>query len=121
MEPRFLPGRQADDAFLSRELPVARTACLIIVLLGLACRSGVRKDSAADTRGVRAVNEAYRVAWLAGDSAAVLRLLAPDAVLLPHLGDPPVVGLAAIRDFWWSPDAPPPPSPPWTSPPTAWK
>jgi uncharacterized protein (TIGR02246 family) len=53
------------------------------------------------------VNEAYRAAWLAGDSAAVLRLFAPDAVLLPHHGDPPVVGLSAIGAFWWPPEAPP--------------
>jgi uncharacterized protein (TIGR02246 family) len=87
---------------------VPRTACLITVLLSLACRSGVsRKDSAPDVGSLRAVNEAYRVAWLAGDSAAVLRLFAPDAVLLPHHGDPPVVGLLAIRAFWWPPDAPP--------------
>ena len=58
-------------------------------------------------RSLRAVNEAYRVAWLAGDSAAVLRLFAPDAVLLPHHGDPPVVGLPAIRAFWWPPDGSP--------------
>jgi uncharacterized protein (TIGR02246 family) len=97
-----------DDTFLGWGLPVARTACVIIVLLGLACGSGVaRKDTAGETRGLRAVNEAYRVAWLAGDSAAVIRLFAPDAVLLPHHGDPPVVGLAAIRDFWWPPGAPP--------------
>jgi uncharacterized protein (TIGR02246 family) len=78
------------------------------LILSLACRSGVsRKDSADDVRSLRAVNEAYRVAWLAGGSAAVLRLFAPDAVLLPHHGDPPVVGLPAIREFWWPPDAPP--------------
>jgi uncharacterized protein (TIGR02246 family) len=87
---------------------VPRTACLITVLLSLACRSGVsRKDNAADARSLRAVNEAYRLAWLAGDSAGVLRLFAPDAVLLPHHGDPPVVGLPAIRGFWWPPDATP--------------
>jgi uncharacterized protein (TIGR02246 family) len=80
----------------------------MIALLGLACRSGVdRKNSAAEVRSLRAVNEAYRAAWLAGDSAAILRLFAPDAVLLPHHGDPPVVGLPAIRTFWWPPDAPP--------------
>lgn len=87
---------------------VPRTACLVTLLLTLACGSGVsRRDSAADVPSLRAINESYRAAWLAGDSAAVLRLFAPDAVLLPHHGDPPVVGLPAIRDFWWPPDAPP--------------
>lgn len=56
---------------------------------------------------LRAVNNAYRTAWLAGDSAAVLRLFAADAVLLPHHGDPPVVGLDAIRRFWWPAGSPP--------------
>jgi uncharacterized protein (TIGR02246 family) len=50
---------------------------------------------------LKAVNNAYQAAWLAGDSAAVLRLFAREAVLLPHHGDPPIVGLDAIRAFWW--------------------
>jgi uncharacterized protein (TIGR02246 family) len=87
---------------------VPRSACLFIVALMIACRSGVaREDSANDVRSLRAVNEAYRAAWLAGDSAAVLRLFATDAVLLPHHGDPPLVGLPAIRAFWWPPETPP--------------
>jgi uncharacterized protein (TIGR02246 family) len=53
------------------------------------------------------VNRAYQAAWLAGDSAAVLRLFATEAVLLPHHGDPPVVGLDAIRAFWWPPNTAP--------------
>jgi uncharacterized protein (TIGR02246 family) len=87
---------------------VPRPASLLVVALSIACRSGVaREDSAGDVRSLRAVNEAYRAAWLAGDSAAVLSLFAPDAVLLPHHGDPPVAGLHAIRVFWWPPEAPP--------------
>jgi uncharacterized protein (TIGR02246 family) len=79
-----------------------------MVAMSISCRSGVaRVDDAADAGSLRAVNQAYKAAWLAGDSAAVLRLLAPDAVLLPHHGEPPVVGLAAIRAFWWPPGAPP--------------
>jgi uncharacterized protein (TIGR02246 family) len=63
--------------------------------------------SPTDLDELRAVNEAYRTAWLAGDSAGVLRLFAPDAVLLPHHGDPPVVGLEDIRQFWWPAGSPP--------------
>ena len=85
-----------------------RSARLFIVALSIACRaSAARDDGASAVHSLRAVNEAYRAAWLAGDSAAVLRLFAPDAVLLPHHGDPPVVGLPAIRAFWWPPNAPP--------------
>jgi uncharacterized protein (TIGR02246 family) len=76
-------------------------ACMFMIAVSIACRSG------ADGRSLRAVNDAYRAAWLAGDSAAVLRLFAANAVLLPHHGDPPVVGLQAIRAFWWPPEAPP--------------
>ena len=75
-------------------------ACMFMIAVSIACRSG------ADGRSLRAVNDAYRDAWLAGDSAAVLRLFAANAVLLPHHGDPPVVGLQAIRAFWWPPEAP---------------
>jgi len=53
-------------------------ACLLIFLAG--CRG-------PDSAGLQAVNDAYRAAWLARDSAAVLRLFAADAVLLPHHGD----------------------------------
>ena len=80
---------------------------LMLVLLLAGCRPADGGPSAdADLRTLGAVNDAYRAAWLAGDSAAVLRLFAADAVLLPHHGDPPVVGLDAIRKFWWPPDAP---------------
>ncbi|HYC31869.1 MAG TPA: nuclear transport factor 2 family protein [Gemmatimonadales bacterium] len=56
---------------------------------------------------LRAVVRDYRDGWLRGDSAAVLELFAPDAVLLPHHGDPPVAGIDAIRRFWWPASAPP--------------
>jgi uncharacterized protein (TIGR02246 family) len=66
-----------------------------------------KADPERDLAGLRAVNDAYRAAWLAGDSAALLDLFAADAVLLPHHGDTPVVGLEAIRSFWWPPGAQP--------------
>ena len=74
----------------------------ILLAIGLASCS-----PPADLDELRAVNDAYRTAWLAGDSAGVLRLFAPDAVLLPHHGDPPVVGLEDIRRFWWPAGSPP--------------
>jgi uncharacterized protein (TIGR02246 family) len=49
----------------------------------------------------------YRDAWMAADARAVLAVFTPDAVLLPHHGDDPVVGRAAIERFWWPPDSPP--------------
>jgi uncharacterized protein (TIGR02246 family) len=77
-----------------------------LLTLTLACQPGPnRAEPEADLARLRAVNDAYRAGWLAGDSAAVMRLFAQGAVLLPHHGDPPVVGLEAIRAFWWPPDA----------------
>lgn len=79
--------------------------CALLAALNVACApSPGREKNAGDLSRLRAVNDAYRAAWLAGDSAAVLRLFAPGAVLLPHHGDPPVVGLDAIRAFWWPAD-----------------
>ena len=79
-----------------------------MVAASIACRAGSPPlDTSADLRGLEAVNDAYRAAWLAGDSAAVLRLFTPEAVLLPHHGDPAVVGQEAIRAFWWPPASPP--------------
>ena len=62
--------------------------------------------SAKDTAAIRAVIEAYRTSWLRGDARGVLATLAPDAVLLPAHGAPPVVGTAAITAYWWPPQAP---------------
>ena len=86
-----------------------RMALRVILPLLAACGA---RDAAPSADGdglqrLRAVNDAYRAAWLAGDSAGVLRLFTADAVLLPHHGDPPVVGRDAIRKFWWPPGAPP--------------
>lgn len=63
--------------------------------------------TAADRAALDALHEAFSAAWLAGDSAGVLATLTPDAVMIPHWGDDPVIGLEAIRTFWWPPDAPP--------------
>jgi uncharacterized protein (TIGR02246 family) len=61
---------------------------------------------AADQAKIRAILESYRRAWLAGDAEGVLRLFAKDAVLLPHHGVDPVVGIEAARAFWFPPGPP---------------
>lgn len=81
-----------------------RYLVLLPATVALACRAPTPAGGGAE---LRAVVEEYGAAWLRGDSAAVLALFAPDAVLLPHHGDPPVVGLDSIRAFWWPPAAPP--------------
>jgi uncharacterized protein (TIGR02246 family) len=60
----------------------------------------------ADAAAVRGVMAGYRDAWMGADAKAVLALFTRDAVLLPHHGDDPVVGLAAIERFWWPPGSP---------------
>jgi len=59
----------------------------------------------ASEQDIRKVMDRYVAAWLAGDSAAVMRLLAPDAVLIPG-ARPAYAGAAAIRNYWWPPDGP---------------
>lgn len=60
----------------------------------------------SSTDALREVHEAYRRAWLANDQEGVLRLFDRGAVLLPHHGLAPVVGLDAIRQFWFAPGPP---------------
>ncbi len=59
--------------------------------------------TAADRAAVRALEESYRTAWLANDSAAVMATLVSDAVLMPA-GVEPLVGDSAIRAYWWPDD-----------------
>lgn len=49
----------------------------------------------------RLIIDAYTAAWRRGDADAVMALLAPDAVILPHDGVSPRVGQDAIRQFWF--------------------
>lgn len=59
--------------------------------------------TAEDRVAVRALEEAYRTAWLANDSAAVMATLASDGVLMPA-GVEPLAGDSAIRAYWWPED-----------------
>jgi uncharacterized protein (TIGR02246 family) len=81
-----------------------RAIAVATALLGtrsLALGTPASKISAADEAKVRAVLEQYRSAWLRNDAQAVLRLFTDDAVLLPHHGVEPVVGIEAARAFWF--------------------
>ncbi len=59
-----------------------------------------------DENAIRATIEAYRTAWLANDSKAVLRTFTDDAVVLPAHGAPAVVGIAAIEKYWFGSGGP---------------
>lgn len=77
-------------------------AALLVLFLG-ACTPASNSFSSDDEAAVRDLEEAYRVAWLANDSDAVMATLAPDAVLMPA-GQEPLQGERAIRAFWWPDD-----------------
>jgi uncharacterized protein (TIGR02246 family) len=90
-----------------------RTVTAALALLGGCATSRPGASGAecsltpADADAVRGVISKYRDAWMATDPAAVLAVFNSDAVLLPHHGDDPVVGLAAVERFWWPPGSPP--------------
>ena len=54
-----------------------------------------------DQAAIRKLLDQYRAAWLSGDAAGVRSVFTEDAVLMPHHGVTPVVGMAAIKEFWW--------------------
>jgi uncharacterized protein (TIGR02246 family) len=72
-----------------------------------AARAAEGSLPADEERKIRAVLDEYRRAWLANDADRVLRLFTRDAVLLPHHGVEPVVGIDAARAFWFPKDSPP--------------
>ena len=80
---------------------------VVLLLLVAACRPAPAAPSTsltdADRAGIHALDTAFVQAWLRDDTAAVLRLFAPMAVLLPP-GGKPVEGVAAIRAYWWPTD-----------------
>jgi uncharacterized protein (TIGR02246 family) len=85
-------------------------ASALVVALAIAnvmARAAETRLAPADEQKVRAVLDDYRRAWLANDADAVLRLFTRDAVLMPHHGVEPVVGIDAARAFWFPKDSPP--------------
>ncbi len=78
-----------------------RRPIIVAVLFAGGCTASVSIDSAdRDLEAVRAVADAYVDGWLKNDADAVMATLAPDAVLMP-LGNVPIQGEQAIREFWW--------------------
>ena len=57
--------------------------------------------STGDSTSVRMVLERYRTSWLANDESGVLSTFAQDAVLMPAHGSLPIVGMTAIKQYWW--------------------
>src|SRR5215468_1895955 len=71
-----------------------------------ACTGRAPLLTEADRAEIRRTIEAYRTAWLRGSGEDVLATFTADAVLLPHHGDAPVVGVDAIRRHWFPPGPP---------------
>ena len=86
---------------------------LLTLLLALLVRPAF-SDEAADVAALKQLDAAYADEWMAGDADGVMVLFTDDATLVPHHGDPPVVGVNAIRRFWFNPDYPPTTVPEWT-------
>ena len=64
---------------------------IIAILSALAaCSTAVGAAGSADEDAVRALDQAYVAAWLAGDEKALSSLFTDDAVVIPHHGDAPV-------------------------------
>jgi len=63
--------------------------------------------SEKDKEIIMAIPSAYTDGFLKDNRSAILGLFSEDAVLMPHHGDPPVIGLAEIKEHFWPPDSPP--------------
>jgi uncharacterized protein (TIGR02246 family) len=88
-------------SFFSRLLALA-TFLLSLIVVATAGTDNSATLSAADRVAIRAVLERYRTGWLADSANTVRSTFAQDAVLMPHHGVPPVVGMEAINEFWFS-------------------
>ena len=92
----------------SRSAPhIALAFMLASVLVTATGAAEPRPLSSDDQKAIKATVEAYRSAWLKNDADSVLKTFTDDAVLLPAHGAPPVVGIAAIRGYWFKPGGPP--------------
>jgi uncharacterized protein (TIGR02246 family) len=84
---------------LSRSVPIA----FLAVLLTLSAIPATKemKLPVSDRTAIQGLLERFRNGWLSGKADVVRSTFASDAVLMPHHGVPPVVGMAAINEFWW--------------------
>jgi uncharacterized protein (TIGR02246 family) len=81
------------------------TVIPLLGLLGCQVPRQVQASSLtnADRDAIRMVDTAFVHAWIRDDTASVLRLFSPEAILFPP-GSTPVEGLQAIRAYWWPRD-----------------
>lgn len=84
--------------------------CAVALTLSLAAAQAADDSDAA---ALKALDQAYANEWIEGDADGVMALFTADATLVPHHGDRPIKGSAAIRDFWFNPTYPPTIIPEW--------
>ena len=60
-----------------------------------------------DKELIKLIPNAYANGFLKEDRDAILGLFSEDAVLIPHHGVSPVIGLESIKEHFWPPDSPP--------------
>lgn len=84
-----------------------------VVLLTLLTTSLAWGVTPEDEAALRALDQAYKTEWMAGDADGVMALFTKDATLVPHHGDAPIKGHKAIRNFWFDPAYPPTVIPEW--------
>ena len=85
---------------------VSRMFSLATLFLALVTKASPYTDPGrsllpSDVAAIRALLERYRMGWLASNPDTVRRCFTQDAVRLPHHGVSPVVGMAAINEFWF--------------------
>ena len=80
---------------------------VLVALGGFGCATGGTTALApADAKAIRSAAAAYEAAWLTNDPGRVMATLTEDAVIVPS-GLAPISGQAAIRTFWFPPEASP--------------
>ena len=78
-------------------------AAVILAACAPQPQTSTQELTASDQAAIRALDSTFVQGWLQDDTAAVLGVFSPNAVLLPP-GSQPVAGLAAIRAYWWPTD-----------------
>jgi uncharacterized protein (TIGR02246 family) len=82
---------------------------LIITVCLAASAAGDKRTAGLPTQEmtkIEAVHQVYSRAWLRNDQAGVLGVFTNDAVIMPHHGDEPRVGVKAIKAFWFPAGSP---------------
>src|SRR5579862_9810228 len=75
----------------------------LILFAGISYFAASAEPAQSDITLIRGVLEHYRTSWLSNDPDGVRSCFTADAVLMPHQGLEPIVGMKAINEFWFAP------------------